>query len=305
MATVDAGALYTDLDSACDTLRRAPYSQRLQFTGGVLEAYQALKAGGVAAKWGSSQTDALRRRNVMVGELRQVGIKTPDKIAIPSIRNDAAFLVTVVGTTSVLAVAAGQLPGDWGFFSSYLIGGITLVVLAIGSTAPGLLSVIIDKFSQVFPDYKERVLKHEAAHFLLGYLLGVPVMAYSIELGKEHTEFAEAKIQQRIIERQLSDEEIDTLALVAVAGMAAEGREYEEVMGQTADLSDLQRLLLRSKAQLSNSQQQNITRWAVYNAASLLRSHADEHKALIEAMARGASMAECIKAIEAAGSKQQ
>ena len=53
--------------------------------------------------------------------------------------------------------------------------------------------------------------------------------ACSIELGKEHTEFAEAKIQQRIIERQLSDEEIDTLALVAVAGMAAEGREYEEV----------------------------------------------------------------------------
>lgn len=34
---------------------------------------------------------------------------------------------------------------------------------------------------------------------------------------------------QRIIERQLTDEEIDSLALVAVAGMAAEGREYEEV----------------------------------------------------------------------------
>ncbi len=54
----------------------------------------------------------------------------------------------------MLAVAAGQLPGDWGFFSSYLIGGITIAVLAIGSTAPGLLSVIIDKFSQVYPDYK-------------------------------------------------------------------------------------------------------------------------------------------------------
>lgn len=36
---------------------------------------------------------------------------------------------------------------------------------------------------------------------------------------------------QRIIERQLSDEEIDQLALVAVAGMAAEGRKYEEVRG--------------------------------------------------------------------------
>lgn len=25
--------------------------------------------------------------------------------------------------------------------------------------------------SQVFPDYKERVVRHEAAHFLTGYLL--------------------------------------------------------------------------------------------------------------------------------------
>jgi hypothetical protein len=42
---------------------------------------------------------------------------------VPSIRNDAAFLAAVVGSTSVLAVIAGAvLPGDWGFFSSYLIG---------------------------------------------------------------------------------------------------------------------------------------------------------------------------------------
>lgn len=30
------------------------------------------------------------------------------------------------------------------------------------------LQVIIDKFSQVYPDYKERVVAHEAAHLLLG-----------------------------------------------------------------------------------------------------------------------------------------
>lgn len=29
----------------------------------------------------------------------------------------------------------------------------------------------------------------------LGYLVGVPVTGYSLELGREHTEFAEAKIQ--------------------------------------------------------------------------------------------------------------
>ena len=34
------------------------------------------------------------------------------------------------------------------------------VIWGIGSTAPGLLTFFIDKFSLVFPDYRERVIKH-------------------------------------------------------------------------------------------------------------------------------------------------
>jgi hypothetical protein len=54
-----------------------------------------------------------------------------------------------------------------GFFVPYLTGGISIVVLAVGSTAPGLLQFAIDKFSQFYPDYRERVLRHEGAHFLV------------------------------------------------------------------------------------------------------------------------------------------
>ena len=38
-------------------------------------------------------------------------------IATPTVRNERAFLITVVGVTSVVAVAAGQLPGDWVWLS--------------------------------------------------------------------------------------------------------------------------------------------------------------------------------------------
>lgn len=41
------------------------------------------------------------------GELRMVGISNPEKIATISVRNDAAFLFAVVGTTSVAAVVSG------------------------------------------------------------------------------------------------------------------------------------------------------------------------------------------------------
>ncbi len=51
-----------------------------------------------------------------------------------------------------------------------------------------------------------------------------------------------------------------------------------QVIGQTADLYDLQRILLRSANKLGDAAQQNQTRWAVFTAASLLRKHAAEHK---------------------------
>lgn len=300
--TTDSEVLWGNLKEACEQVRRAPLSEKLNFSINIRNALEDLKESGQAPKWGAAATDMVKRRNVFQGELKQVGIKEPGNIAKSSTRNDMAFLVTVTGVTSVLAVVAGQLPGDWGFFSSYLIGGITLGVLAVGSTAPGLLQGIIDKFSQVYPDYRQRVVQHEAAHFLVGYLMGVPVTNYSLSIGQEHTEFAEAKIQKRIIERQLEDEEIDQLALVAVAGIAAEGQNYEEVMGQTADLLDLQRLLLRSKTKLSDNQQQNITRWAVFSAANLLRQYKEEFQAVQEGMSQGASVSAIMRSIEQANS---
>lgn len=69
-------------------------------------------------------------------------------------------------------------------------------------------------------------------------------------------------------------------------------------MGQSADLFDLQRILLRSKSKLSDNMQQNLTRWAVWYAANLLKQYNTEFLALQEAMGRGASVAECVKAIE-------
>lgn len=80
--------------------------------------------------------------------------------------------------------------------------------------------------------------------------------------------------------------------------MAAEGLKYEEVMGQNADLFDLQRILLRSKTKLTNNQQQNITRWAVWRAALLLKQYKAEYEAVQAALNRGAPVDEVVQTIE-------
>jgi len=67
-----------------------------------------------------------------------------------------------------------------GFFVPYLTGAIVLVVLAVGSTAPGLLAFVIGRFAQVFPDYRERVLKHEAAHFLVSIMIVLQHVQFGI-----------------------------------------------------------------------------------------------------------------------------
>ena len=51
-----------------------------------------------------------------------------------------------------------------------------------------------------------------------GYLLGVPVAAYSLALGSEHTDFAEGKLQRRLIEGVLDVETVDLLSIIAMAG---------------------------------------------------------------------------------------
>ncbi|XP_016189959.1 uncharacterized protein LOC107631131 isoform X2 [Arachis ipaensis] len=250
----------------------------------VKEALDQLSEVGWAKKWSSQPY--VSRRTTSLRELTTLGIKNAENLAIPSVRNDAAFLFTVVGTTGFLGLLAGQLPGDWGFFVPYLIGSISLVVLAIGSISPGLLQAAISSFSTFFPDYQERIARHEAAHFLIAYLLGVPILGYSLDIGKEHVNLIDERLEKLIYSGQLDAKELDRLAVVSMAGLAAEGLEYDK------------RFINRSKPQLSKDQQQNLTRWAVLFAASLLKNNKVSHEALMASMSNKASVLECIQTIE-------
>ncbi|KAJ9177685.1 hypothetical protein P3X46_012876 [Hevea brasiliensis] len=264
----------------------------------VKEALDQLKEDGWAQQWSSQPY--VSRRTTSVRELTTLGIKNAENLAIPSVRNDAAFLFTVVGTTGFLGVLAGQLPGDWGFFVPYLIGSISLIVLAVGSISPGLLQAAISSFSSFFPDYQDRIARHEAAHFLIAYLLGIPILDYSLDIGKEHVNLIDKNLEKLIYSGQLDTKDLDRLAVVAMAGLAAEGLQYDKVVGQSADLFTLQRFINRSKPQLSKDQQLNLTRWAVLFAGSLIKNNKVLHEALMKAMSNKMTVLECIEAIEKA-----
>jgi hypothetical protein len=54
-----------------------------------------------------------------------IGVKAPEQLGKLSVRNDLAFLTTVVLCSSLGAVVLGQLPGMWGFWGAYGTGGIS------------------------------------------------------------------------------------------------------------------------------------------------------------------------------------
>ena len=165
----------------------------------------------------------------------------------------------------------------------------------------GLLAVAIDRFARVNPEYRNRIARHEAAHFLVGYMLGVPVAGYSLGLGTAHTDFLEAKLERKVYGRiAIKESTMLPLACVSMAGVAAEAMAFEEVQGQEADLRDLQRILNKTEPKMGDQTQQQVTRWAVWQSASMLKRHEASFMALVDAMEAGASVADCLKAIEAA-----
>jgi hypothetical protein len=180
------------------------------------------------------------------------------------------------------------------------MGGVSLVVLAVGSTAPGLLKVGVDTVSRLNPEYMERIVKHEAAHFLIAYLSGIPVSSYSLGLMEMHVELLEAKIEKKLVGKAgvITTEEMEALAVVAMSGVAAEAKYFEKVAGQEADLFSLQKAMNKTEPKLGAQKEQSVTRWAVYKAARIITDNEKSYEQLCQAMKEGKSVAECVKAIE-------
>merc|ERR1711966_335750 len=263
----EAAAMWKQLDAEIEALRGMPPSERSRGTAGngVLAALQKLSDANV-----TNAFDAATKNSMNVDTIRDMR-----------------------------ATMAGYvLPGDWGFFVPYLLGGVMIVILTIGSTSPGLLQFAIDRVNLVNPDFKERALRHEAGHFLTAYLLGVPVTGYSLAIGETHTDLLAARIGRPIFQGRLNVDELSALSVIAMAGVAAEGLHYEDCQGQTADLVDLQQLLNRAEEPVDNQSQLNVTRWATMQAAKMIRTHRREYTALMAAMSEGKDVGECIRAIE-------
>ena len=159
-----------------------------------LAALDALSEAGDATMWNSMKLSA---RPVSLGELSRttkIDEKALDPTATEFSLEDIqdTFIKVIVGCTVGAigwAVGSDALGLDAGlrFAGTYLFAGIPIGVLAIGSTAPGVLFLPIEAYRAATASADEkklrdqRVCKHEASHLLCAYVLGMPVQEVAVD----------------------------------------------------------------------------------------------------------------------------
>ncbi|KAL0005778.1 hypothetical protein SO802_013339 [Lithocarpus litseifolius] len=172
----------------------------------------------------------------------------------------------------------------------------------------GVGSLVIDTIGHTFSQkYHNRVIQHEAGHFLIAYLVGILPKGYTLSsleaLKKEGslnvqagTAFVDFEFLEEVNTGKVSATTLNRFSCIALAGVASEYLLYGVAEGGLADINKLDMLLqgLGFTQKKADSQ----VRWSVLNTVLLLRRHKLARAKLAEAMSMGKSVGACLGIIE-------
>ena len=240
-------------------------------------------------------------------ELRTDGKVTGENLGVGG-EGDVSFedfqdltVAVVLGSTLLGILSLAVLPSNIGATFTYLFALIPIGFIAIGSTSPGLIAAAIvgsrnDKEDEV--TRRERICRHEAGHFLCGYMCGLPVKEYSIspDTGVACVEFHTSSVSAG--GRELTDDEIAALSVVAMSGSVAEIIEYGQAKGGQNDLQELQNCFAKSKEFIGAAKQQDLTRWGALSSYGMIKANMSKYEGLVTAFKYNKSLSDCVAIIE-------
>ncbi|CAM9620294.1 unnamed protein product [Ectocarpus sp. 4 AP-2014] len=271
----------------------------------VIEKMAELKSGGLAPRWGSF--DFGSRYPISQGQLKmQTGL---DGTSLAADGGDMDDLKYALGFVCVFSFAAAvgfgaAIGGNVGASFTYFFALLPIVFLGIGSTAPGVITAVINNVRRKSQDdYEERRVRHEAAHFLSGYLCGLPIKSYKADGGTTLVEFydsAEGDMSGRAM--KFTPGEVDQVSIVAMSGAVGEALSYGTATGGASDLDNLGQIMNQTNPPMEGKEQQSQARWATLMAHRLLSSHEPELKSVMKAFREGKPVSECVAALEGARS---
>ncbi|BAY94563.1 MULTISPECIES: hypothetical protein [unclassified Tolypothrix] len=166
-------------------------------------------------------------------------------------------------------------------------------------------TLLLDWLAGFNSEHRDRILHHEAGHFLVAHLLGIPISAYTLsaweawkqgQAGQGGVTFNDAELVSQLEAGKISAHILDRYCTVWMAGMAAETLVFQNAQGGADDRTKLVGVLANIGFAAANAQQKQ--RFHTLQAKTLLEENWSSYKALVDAMAQKASIADCQIAIE-------
>ncbi len=248
------------------------------------------------------------KRDYTLAEIRLHKIEpssflSPRDTTLEGVRSNAlaAAAAGALATVTLLHPSTPQLLGGG-------LGALTLLMVDLVGNGGAGEALVLDTLGRATSaSYRARVTRHEAGHFLVAWLVGILPRAYTLSawdaLQREGalnvqagTQFCDGSFQREVSTGKLSSASLDAYCCIALAGVASEVLAFGQAEGGLNDVRQLDALLqaLAFTQKRSNSQ----IRWAALAVTLLLRRHAAAHDALEAAMASGASVGQCVAALE-------
>jgi hypothetical protein len=166
-------------------------------------------------------------------------------------------------------------------------------------------TIFLDRIARFSKAHRDRVVRHEAGHFLIAHHLGFEVTDYSLSAweafrkgngGQGGIQFDAAEVDATMAQGgEASTQMLDRLCTVWMAGIAAEQLAYGEVEGGEDDRFTMAQALIELK--LPPTSIANKQRTATMQAKNLLEANQAAYQALVAALEARASVGECYAAI--------
>ena len=218
--------------------------------------------------------------------------------------------IVALAIATICGLGSSFIGGQLGFLLGYASALFPILLVGVGSIAPQLIGDVLNKFKYATnAEEKAKYVQGNAAKFLVGYIMGLPMASFAQGGDSNRVEFfqlrpsaanlkdGDGKPQMRASKFKQSD--IAPISVTCVAGPTAECMKYTTAGGSNPqDVNLLYELMNTVEPSLSPEKVQNHIRWSVLTAHTILKDHDDELKKLNEAFSTGASLEECIACIE-------
>lgn len=213
----------------------------------------------------------------------------------------ALNLIAISIFMMMLAVLVGPLI----HLSPVVPAAITFCLLALATIDTlGLqgkgATLLLDAVANLSPGHRDRVIHHEAGHFLAAYLLGIPISGYTLtawDAIKQGTPgfggvyFDTDTLFDKAIKTGELRLILDRFCTMWMAGIAAEQLVYNSVEGGQDDCQKIADALIFFERPASEAKQKQ--QWGQLQAKTMLEKHQSAYNALVDALKARESVATC------------